>query len=600
MQRVRRLTWAGVAAAAAGCAAAGPERSPDVAREAYLGGDEEHAAREARLAIQRDPLDSGAHFVLGCVLARQGEADQALVGFRRAYTVDPAHPQAAYNAGTLLLRRSEPIEAARWLETAVSTRPGHAPSWNNLGKAYALAGLPEFAAASWEEALRLDPGNAAARANLAALVVRSADGGSAGSDPRGAGGPGAASAAAGGSAGAAQEGAMPSAEEARLLRDLLRELPYVTVEQRSERVVVTGWARGPEERALLDRVLASRPDVLDLTTADIGDSQRLIEVDATLFVVIANESVSLGFNFLRLLDFSFDYFATDHQRDGTGFTAPGTIGLVGGAYQSGWLVSASVDYDVNIANAADNRVAVLARPHLTTLSGTPATFLAGGDYVFRVSGLNSGDIKPYPFGTTLTVTPTLLRTPGEDGEPRVHLTVEAGRSSVLGIELTDDPEGAVVFDKIQVTSHAVLGLGRTLILSGLSQKDSRTSRSGVPILSSIPLLKYLFSEETLVETQSAVVILLTPRDPAFVDARNREALNEFVALRREFMRARQGPEEDLRRFREKHPGWTDMPPNRFATHLFLTRTSELYRSVTSQGLTEEDLDLSLLGDGEEP
>jgi len=99
----------------------------------------------------------------------------------------------------------------------------------------------------------------------------------------------------------------------------------------------------------------------------------------------------------------------------------------------GWIFSAALDYTVNIANAATQQVAVLARPHLTTLSGTPATFLAGGEIVFKVSGINSGDIKPYPFGTTLKVTPTLLRAVGEDGRPQVYISVEAGRTSVLDL-----------------------------------------------------------------------------------------------------------------------------------------------------------------------
>ena len=65
----------------------------------------------------------------------------------------------------------------------------------------------------------------------------------------------------------------------------------------------------------------------------------------------------------------------------------------------------------------DGHVKTLAQPNLSAMSGKSAAFLAGGEYVFQVSGLNSGDIKLYPFGTKLTVTPTLLRTPAPDGRP---------------------------------------------------------------------------------------------------------------------------------------------------------------------------------------
>jgi general secretion pathway protein D len=269
-------------------------------------------------------------------------------------------------------------------------------------------------------------------------------------------------------------------------------------------------------------------------------------------------------------------------------------GLVTGISQSGWIFSAAASYSVNIANASDERVSVLARPHLTALSGTSAKFLAGGELVYKVSGNISGDIKPYPFGTTLTVTPTLLRTPAEDGTPRVHVKVEAGRLSVLSI-LEQSADVPTSFSKVTIASEAVLSLGQTLILSGLSQRESRTGISGVPYLKDIPILKYFFSTRRTVTSDAAVIILLTPRDPAYSDEQNRKALAEYVEMRRAFIRARQGTEEDMRRFRERYPDWQQIPPNRFASHLFMMETSELYRAFSGQELTSEDIGLGLLG-----
>jgi type II secretory pathway component GspD/PulD (secretin) len=345
---------------------------------------------------------------------------------------------------------------------------------------------------------------------------------------------------------------------------------------------------------MLDRILGKPSQVLDLTSDDTGDPQRMLEIDAVLFIVRGLVDENLGFNFLKQINVTFNYLATDHRRDGTGPVALRTIGPVLAGLQSGWIFGAAADYVVNIANALDEQVAVLARPHLTALSGTSAKFLAGGELIFKVSGLNSGDIKIYPFGTTLTVTPTLLRMPAEDGTPRVHLAVEAGRTSVLAL-LSTDPNQPTVFDKVTVASQAVLAVGQTLILSGLNQRESRLGRSGVPILRDIPILKYFFSTETTLQSDAAVIILLTPRDPAFWDERNRKAIAEFVELRRAFIRARQGTEEDMRRFRERYPNSQQIPPNRFGSHLFLLENSEIYRTVSGQALTSDDLDLELLG-----
>ena len=387
----------------------------------------------------------------------------------------------------------------------------------------------------------------------------------------------------------------PPDREANALRELLRDLPHVTVERRGGRLTLTGWTSDPKEKEMLDRILAGRSDVLNLTSDDTRDPQRMIEIDAVIFILAVQDSQSLGFNFLKLIDLNFNYFASENRRHWTGYAIPPNVaGIVSHASHWGWIFNAAASYSVNIANATNQRVSVLARPHLTALNGTPATFLSGGEIVYQVSGLNTGDIKPYPFGTTITVTPTLLRTAAEDGTPRVHMVVEAGRSSLLKLidRLPNQPDQ---YQKVTVTSKAVLSLGQTLVLSGLSQREATTARSGVPILMYIPILKYLFSEWTTITTDSAVVILLTPRDPAFWDERNRKALAEFVEMRRAFLQARQGTQEDMRRFRERYPDWDQIPPNRFASHYFLLKNSELYRAVSGEDLTSEDLDLELLG-----
>jgi type II secretory pathway component GspD/PulD (secretin) len=194
------------------------------------------------------------------------------------------------------------------------------------------------------------------------------------------------------------------------------------------------------------------------------------------------------------------------------------------------------------------------------------------------------------------VVPTLLRTPAADGGPQIHLTVQAGRTSVLELVTAASSDDSIAFDKLEVSSEAVLRNGQTLILSGLSQRESRSVESGVPILRSIPVLKYLFSQTTTVQSDTAVVILLTPRDPAFADQRYRADLKEFVARRKAFVEARRQGDDAVKQLRAEHPDWFEVAPNRFASHFFLMRTSDLYRSVSGLDLPVEGLVLDLLQD----
>jgi Tfp pilus assembly protein PilF len=576
------------------------------AEAALAKGDIGQARRELRRSLRDEPLHAESHYLLALLLAREEELDEAAVGFQQTLTLAPNHAGARYNMGTALLRRGEPVAAARELEDALALRPDHLPSYNNLAKAYFLSGLPDLAAATYQEVLRRDPANPTARKSLAVLT-QAADSESsrrpgqvgglsrdasnrrsitatnsraflaaAGQKPGAGAGP-AAPAQPAEENGAHPESSNPPDEEVRALRELLHELPQVIVERRLAGVVVTGWTSSPAQRKLLERILAGRANVLDLTTEDVGSPHRLIEVDATIFKVIGLESDSVGHNFLRRISVN--------------------ASIADGAMASfNWLYSAALSYEVNIANVSEQRIALLARPHLTALSGTPATFVAGGELVYQVAGNISGDIKPYPFGTTLDVTPTLLRTTGEDGSPRVRLVAKAGRRTLLPLSDVDGADdSATVFENISVTSEAVLGINQTLILTGLNQRESRTRRSGVPGLRSIPIIKYLFSEKVTTTSDLAIIILLTPRDPAFWDEQNRKATAEFVEKRRAFVQASQGTEEDLRRFRERYPDWDQFAPNRFASHFFLIENSEAYRKVSGIDLATEDLDLELLG-----
>src|SRR6266498_1924494 len=402
-----------------------PTQSPHYqsARDALAMGNNVKAKLELKLALQEDPGDTQAHLVLANLLAQQGERDQAMVGYQRVLESNPGQPDALYNLGTLLLSQGQPIQAASLLESAVAIRPDHLPSYNNLAKAYYLSGLPDLAAATYKEVLSRDPANEVALRNLA-LIVKAAGPqptptptlkptptpaqtppAPAPKSPLPSTTP---SPAFSTNVGVAEQKKTDSEGEIKAIREILRETPHVTVETNGDRVVLRGWTTGPTERKLLDRIVAAETKLIDLTTEDIGDPQRMIEIDAVIFQVRGVNQQDIGFNFLQVINLNFNYFAYDNLRAGTGYSAPPAVtGVVNGLTQQGWIFGAAVNYVVNIANASYERVAVLARPHLTALNGASANFIVGGELVFKVSGLNSGDIRPYEFGTTLKVTPTL-------------------------------------------------------------------------------------------------------------------------------------------------------------------------------------------------
>jgi hypothetical protein len=249
----------------------------------------------------------------------------------------------------MLLWRAEATQASRLLENAVLIRPDHVPSYNKLAKAYFLAKLPELAVAAYEEALRRNSSNVIALKNL--LLMADA----AGMHDAAASYRGRLKALGSGRdtkrtsdvdepitllptwplATAAVSSPQPTLlplipvsepqarpdREADAQRELLRDLPDVKVERSAGRLALTGWTSGPKERAMLDRILGKPVDAMDLTSDDAANPQRMIEIDAVLFVVKGLDEENVGFNFFKLIDVNFNYFASDQKRQGTGYAA---------------------------------------------------------------------------------------------------------------------------------------------------------------------------------------------------------------------------------------------------------------------------------------
>lgn len=383
-------------------------------------------------------------------------------------------------------------------------------------------------------------------------------------------------------------------DEVEAVNGLLADLRHVAAERRGGQVVVVGYTVDAAERATLDRILKAKAGIIDLTSVDKKDSTRMVEIDVVVVSVVDNVSTSVGFDFLSLVNLRYSLFAADNKIAGVGYQAPGAIGAVTSATQAGHLFQASVDYDVQIANAADERASVLARPHLTSLNGEPAQFLSGGEIVFQVNGIQNGDVKPYPFGIELNVTPTILRTTAADGREQVLLDVEATRTSVLSLMFTDDESGDdVVFDKTRVKSKAVLPMNETLILSGLYLRESRTRERGVPYLRQVPGIELLFSNETEADDVRSAVIMVTAREPGWMNRTRSEDIDAFIARRRAYVKARAEGEEAIARFVGEYPDWFKLQPNRLASQLFLMNYSPIYRQVSGDDLRVDGFDSGL-------
>jgi general secretion pathway protein D len=182
---------------------------------------------------------------------------------------------------------------------------------------------------------------------------------------------------------------------------------------------------------------------------------------------------------------------------GSGFTFVGTVGD-------------DVRAVIN-ALATQSRAKVIAAPHILVTDNREARIQVGQQvpivtstsYDTTVTSSRTSTIQYKDIGIILKVTPQV----NESGLVALDLAQEVSTFST--IELGTN-ETTIILNKAEATTNDVVKDGETIVIGGLIREDTSKSRTGVPWLTKIPLLGYLFGNTTDDETRTEIIILLTP------------------------------------------------------------------------------------------
>lgn len=174
----------------------------------------------------------------------------------------------------------------------------------------------------------------------------------------------------------------------------------------------------------------------------------------------------------------------------------------------------ALNYSLNIFNSNSRRNEVLARPTITAMVGKSSDFFSGVELNAAAVSQGQGDGKAVEInkqiGVYLNVTPLMV------DKDTIDLLVGVSRTFLKSPSPDVNFTFKVETSKTTVNSNVRMKYGETLILSGLSEKESENARDGVPFLQDIPLIQYFFSNRETREFQRSVLILLTPRPANFV------------------------------------------------------------------------------------
>jgi general secretion pathway protein D len=196
--------------------------------------------------------------------------------------------------------------------------------------------------------------------------------------------------------------------------------------------------------------------------------------------------------------------------------------------------STSISAVLNALEAV-TKVRVISSPKLVTLNNHEAQLQVGDSVPITtqtsVSTSNSdapvvNSVQMRDTGVILQVTPRV----NKNGLVQLDISQEVSNSTPTTTSNIDSP----TIQERKLSSTVVVKNGDTVALGGLITESVSQSRSGVPLLSKIPLLGALFRDTDDTKSRTELILLITPRvmrDDSEFQSVMTDLKNEFQTLK---------------------------------------------------------------------
>ena len=150
---------------------------------------------------------------------------------------------------------------------------------------------------------------------------------------------------------------------------------------------------------------------------------------------------------------------------------------------------------------------VQAEPVITTVDNRKADILVGEETPIRIIDASSGsdakaNVTFKETGIRLTVTPHVT------SNRQIAMELHTERSALQPVAQTDL---GFVFQTQRADNQLLVNDGETAVIGGLTVTEVKTGRSGIPLLSGLPIIGKLFSFSRNEENRRDLIILVTPR-----------------------------------------------------------------------------------------
>jgi pilus assembly protein CpaC len=288
----------------------------------------------------------------------------------------------------------------------------------------------------------------------------------------------------------------------------------VQIEGLGDSVILTGSVSSPIEAQQAGDLAARLAGGADKVVNSIAVRGR---DQVTLKVTVAEVSRSiikqLGIDLSANLTYGTTAVTFNNSNP---FTALGQPLVAGNAVTASFGGTPSVQATLRAMESA-GVIRTLAEPNLTAISGESATFIAGGEFPIptgvtcqsatAVGGVGqcAPSVSFKKFGISLNFTPVVLN----EGRISLRVLTEVSEvSSDNSINITGISVPSIKTRRAETTLE--IPSGGAMAMAGLIQEQTKQAVNGLPGLSQLPVLGALFRSRDYVNSQTELMVLVTP------------------------------------------------------------------------------------------
>ncbi|HEY5593967.1 MAG TPA: type IV pilus secretin PilQ, partial [Nitrospiria bacterium] len=281
----------------------------------------------------------------------------------------------------------------------------------------------------------------------------------------------------------------------------------ITIDKRTNTMIVKDINKHVNEVVALVKTLDTRTPQVQIEArivqADTSFAQALGVQWGVGFSNISSNNISRvqGINTTSTAQPGFGAFTPDFAVNLPG-SAEGLNSVPAIGFNFGRFTDSPINLDLRLsAGELNGLTKTISSPKVTTLDNVKAKIEQGESIPFQTTSQQGTQTTFVDANLTLEVTPHIT------ADRSIIMKVKAARNSLGSFS---GPAGPSI-SKREATTEVLVKDGETTVIGGIFVDERKNTTVGIPLLSKIPILGWLFKSESKADTKNELLIFITPK-----------------------------------------------------------------------------------------